>query len=157
MEIGKALAEKMGMKAVPVTNPWETIIQGLQAKKYDAIIGSMTVTDERKKSVSFTNTYYQSGAQIFVAENKQEIIQEGVKQSKYKIEVAPRSKDIVRKFAKFDDEGNITDTINYFYSKESGVIEVFTNNLTYGCGSSLDKDLLNAVLVNFMELENEME
>ncbi len=75
----------------------------------------------------------------------------------YKIEVAPRSKDIVRKFAKFDDEGNITDTINYFYNKDSGIIEVFTNNLTYECGSSLDKDLLNAVLVNFMELENEME
>jgi polar amino acid transport system substrate-binding protein len=73
VEIGKALAEKMGMKAVPVTNPWETIIQGLQAKKYDAIIGSMTVTDERKKSVNFTNTYYKSGAQIFVAESKQDI------------------------------------------------------------------------------------
>jgi len=67
VEIGQALAEKMGMKAVPVTNPWETIIQGLQAKKYDAIIGSMTVTDERKKAVDFTDPYYRSGSEIFVA------------------------------------------------------------------------------------------
>ncbi|MEH7110447.1 ABC transporter substrate-binding protein [Bacillus sp. JJ1764] len=73
VEIGEALAKKMGMKPVPVTNPWETLIQGLQAKKYDAILASMTVTEERKKSVQFTHTYYRSGAQIFVAENNQDI------------------------------------------------------------------------------------
>ena len=73
VEIGEALAEKMGMKPVAVTNPWETLIQGLQAKKYDAIIGSMTITEERLKSVNFTNPYYRSGAQIFVAENNQDI------------------------------------------------------------------------------------
>ncbi len=73
----------------------------------------------------------------------------------YKLGTPKLSKEVVRKFVKYDDKGNTTDTINYFYSKESGVIEVFTNNLTYGCGSSLDKDLLNAVLVNFMELEIE--
>ncbi|MFJ7726767.1 ABC transporter substrate-binding protein [Neobacillus sp. NPDC097160] len=73
VEIGEALAKKMGMKPVPVTNPWETLIQGLKAKKYDAILASMTVTDERKKSVNFTHTYYRSGAQIFVAESSQDI------------------------------------------------------------------------------------
>ncbi|MEY2196020.1 ABC transporter substrate-binding protein [Neobacillus sp. BF23-41] len=73
VEIGKALAKKMGMKAVPVTNPWETIIQGLQAKKYDAILGSMTITDERKKVVDFSNPYYRSGSQVFVSENNTDI------------------------------------------------------------------------------------
>lgn len=73
VEIGQALAEKMGMKPVPVTNPWETIIQGLQAKKYDAIIGSMTITEERKKAVDFTDPYYRSGSQIFVAESNNQI------------------------------------------------------------------------------------
>lgn len=73
VEIGQALAEKMGMKAVPVTNPWETIIQGLLANKYNAIIGSMTVTEERLKTVNFSNPYYRSGSQIFVAEGNTEI------------------------------------------------------------------------------------
>ncbi|WP_027415969.1 ABC transporter substrate-binding protein [Aneurinibacillus terranovensis] len=73
VEIGEALAQKMGMKPDPVTNPWETIVQGLLAKKYDAILGSMTVTDERKKVVNFTNPYYRSGSQIFVAENNDTI------------------------------------------------------------------------------------
>jgi polar amino acid transport system substrate-binding protein len=73
VEIGEALAAKMGMKPVPVTNPWETIIQGLVSNKYHAILGSMTVTEERLKTVNFTKPYYRSGAQIFVNDTNQEI------------------------------------------------------------------------------------
>ncbi len=70
VEIGQALAEKMGMTANPVTNPWETIIEGLKSKKYDVIIGSMAITEKRLEQVNFTQPYYRSGAQIFVgAEN----------------------------------------------------------------------------------------
>ncbi|MDM5186878.1 ABC transporter substrate-binding protein [Bacillus sp. DX4.1] len=73
VEIGEALAKKMGMKPVPVTNPWETLIQGLKAKKYDVILGSMAITEERLKAVNFTNPYYRSGAQIFVAKKNNAI------------------------------------------------------------------------------------
>jgi polar amino acid transport system substrate-binding protein len=73
VEIGTEIAKRIGLEANPVTNPWETIIQGLKAKKYDAIIGSMTATPERDKQVDFTNPYYLSGAQIFVAEGNSDI------------------------------------------------------------------------------------
>lgn len=74
VEIGNEIAERIGLEANPVTNPWETIIQGLKAKKYDAIIGSMTATPERDKQVDFTNPYYLSGAQIFVAADNNDIL-----------------------------------------------------------------------------------
>jgi polar amino acid transport system substrate-binding protein len=73
VEIGTEIAKRIGLEANPVTNPWETIIQGLKANKYDAIIGSMTATPERDKQVDFTNPYYLSGAQIFVAEGNTDI------------------------------------------------------------------------------------
>lgn len=73
VEIGEALAEKMGMTPKPITFPFETIIQGLIDKKFDAILGSMTVTPERQKVVNFTDTYYRSGSLIFVAEDNNEI------------------------------------------------------------------------------------
>lgn len=66
VEIGKALAEKMGMEPKPVTAPWDSLINGLQAKRYDAILGSMTITEERKKQVDFSDPYYVSGGQLFV-------------------------------------------------------------------------------------------
>ncbi|MBA4601443.1 transporter substrate-binding domain-containing protein [Thermoactinomyces sp. AMNI-1] len=67
VDIGKALAKEMGLRPNPVAVPWETIIAGLQMRKYDAIIGSMGITNKRKKAVNFTDPYYRSGAQIFVA------------------------------------------------------------------------------------------
>lgn len=76
VDIGKALAEKMGVEAAPVTNPWETIIQGLKSDKYDAIIGSMAITEDRLEQVDFSRPYYRSGAQIFVAEDNSDITSE---------------------------------------------------------------------------------
>lgn len=73
VEIGNELAKRMGLKAKPVTNPWETLIQGLKGNKFDAIIGSMSITPERAAQVDFTDPYYISGAQIFVAESNNSI------------------------------------------------------------------------------------
>ncbi|TEB15646.1 Cystine-binding periplasmic protein precursor [Pelotomaculum sp. FP] len=66
VEIGKALAEKMGLEPTPVTAPWDSLINGLQAKRYDAILGSMTITEDRKQQVDFSDPYYVSGGQLFV-------------------------------------------------------------------------------------------
>lgn len=67
VDIGNALAQRMGVKAVPVTTAWDGIIGGLLANKYDTIIGSLAITEERKKAVDFSDAYYQSGAQLFVS------------------------------------------------------------------------------------------
>jgi len=73
VEIGKAIAEELGMNPKPVTNPWQTIIAALNSDKFDAIIGSMAITAERLEEVNFTEPYYESGAQIFVSEDNDSI------------------------------------------------------------------------------------
>ena len=44
---------------------WDGIIPALLARKYDAIVASLNVTEDRKKVVAFTKPYYRSPS-VFV-------------------------------------------------------------------------------------------
>ena len=68
VDISKALASELGFDLEIVTIEWDGILAGLLAGKYEAIIGSMAITPQRQKKVSFSNPYYISGAQIFIHE-----------------------------------------------------------------------------------------
>jgi len=60
VDIAKALCAEMKAKCSFVESSWEGIIPGLRANKFDAIISSMSITDERKKAVDFSDKYYQT-------------------------------------------------------------------------------------------------
>lgn len=64
IDVAKRLAADSGWKIEFVPTAWDGIIPALLAKKFDVIIGGMSVTDERSKSVLFTAPYSHSGVQV---------------------------------------------------------------------------------------------
>ncbi|MDA3901422.1 MAG: ABC transporter substrate-binding protein [Spirochaetes bacterium] len=66
VDVAQEIANRLGKELKYVTTAWDGIIEGLRAGRYEAILGSMAITEERKKIVDFSTPYYYSGAQIIV-------------------------------------------------------------------------------------------
>ncbi len=59
-----ALCAEIGEKCVIEEVAWDGIIPALTAKKFDAIMSSMSITPERAKTINFSDMYYNSAAVI---------------------------------------------------------------------------------------------
>ena len=64
VEIAQALCAKMGAECEVVTSDWDGIIPALNAKKFDFLAASMSITEERKQAVDFTDAYYTNKLQF---------------------------------------------------------------------------------------------
>ena len=64
IDVAKRLAKDSGWKVEFVPTAWDGIIPALLAKKFDVIIGGMSVTPERSKSILFSDPYSHSGVQL---------------------------------------------------------------------------------------------
>ncbi|MXV20725.1 transporter substrate-binding domain-containing protein [Deinococcus xianganensis] len=66
VDIAKAVAAKLGLKAEFVLTEWSGILAGLQANKYDVIVNQVGITAERQKTIGFSRPYAYSSPQIIV-------------------------------------------------------------------------------------------
>ncbi len=70
MELIQAMSKKLGYEKCTIRNMgFDALIPALEAKNIDVAIAGMTITEERKKKVNFTKSYYKSGLSIVVAKD----------------------------------------------------------------------------------------
>lgn len=66
VEIGHAVAEKLGVSAQFLEGKWDGLIAGLDANRYDVVINQVGITEERKKKYDFSEPYIASKAVLIV-------------------------------------------------------------------------------------------
>ncbi|WP_444676894.1 transporter substrate-binding domain-containing protein [Halomonas sp. E19] len=57
IELGNALCAEMGITCEWIEQEWDGIIPGLLSRNYDAIMSSMTINEERRQTVRFSDPY----------------------------------------------------------------------------------------------------
>ena len=71
-EIAQALADKLGLKVKIVDMDFDSLIASVQSGKIDMSLAGMTVTEERKQNVDFTDSYA-TGVQVIIVKEDSDI------------------------------------------------------------------------------------
>ncbi len=124
IEIAEALCEAAEMECTFVTQSWDGMIPALLARKYDAIIASMSITEERKERVDFTKKYYQTPARFVTHKDANiEITEEDLRGKTVGVQRATVSANFIN-----DNFSDIL-TIRSYDTQEEANMDIVSNRL----------------------------
>ena len=70
VEIVNAICDEAKLTCTLTPIPWDGLIPALTSKKIDAIMNSMSITDERKKTIDFSDKYYNTPTAVIGAKDQ---------------------------------------------------------------------------------------
>ena len=66
IELGKAVAEKLGVEAEFQEAAWDSLLIGIDTERFDTVINSVSITDERAEKYDFSDPYYYEARRVVV-------------------------------------------------------------------------------------------
>ncbi|MFD1173974.1 substrate-binding periplasmic protein [Oceanobacillus picturae] len=72
-DIAKEVANRLGVDVEFVAQEFSGMIAGLQSEKFDVVISQMTITDERKEQMDFSDPYITNQVKVIVKEDNDSI------------------------------------------------------------------------------------
>ncbi|RQP07364.1 transporter substrate-binding domain-containing protein [Paracoccus sp. MA] len=67
VELGNELCQRAELQCTWVKNDWDSIIPNLVSSNYDAIMAAMSINEERKQAIAFTENYLPPAPSSYVA------------------------------------------------------------------------------------------
>ncbi len=101
VELATEIAKKMGKKVEFVSTAWDGIFTSLDSKKFDCIISSVSINEERQQKYIFTNPYIANAQVIVVGKNNTSITSEkDLKGKKVGVQTGTTADESAEKFVK---------------------------------------------------------
>lgn len=73
VDLGDAVGKKLGVKTEYITNDFNGMVLALGSSKFNVIISAMSITDARKKSINFSNSYVMGGQVAIIKQGNTKI------------------------------------------------------------------------------------
>lgn len=101
VDLAKEIGKKLGKKVEFVSNDWAGIFQALESNKFDAIISSVSITDDRLENYAMTKPYI-ANAQVIVVKPSDDSIKEpkDLKDKKVGVQIGTTADESAQKFIK---------------------------------------------------------
>jgi len=138
IDIANAIAEKMGVVAKPITTDWDGIIGGLTGNRFDMIIGSMTITDERRTQVNFTDPYYYDGAQFFAKKGSSLKSIDDLKEGKIGVVTGTTFHDYLSKIDSIGEIVQFQSEVDIFKALDQGRLDGLVTSKVVGARAPMD-------------------
>lgn len=142
IDLAQAIADAWGVELEIINAAFDTLPQYLDNGKADIVIAAMTITDERKEQMAFSDPYTVSAQYIIVAEDDDSV---------QTIEDLAGKKTAVHLGTTGDFL--VSDEISNGCLKDTGAEVVQYKNLTEGC-LALQKGDVDAVMLDLLPAQN---
>lgn len=133
IDMANEIAKKLGVKVEFVPTAWDGIFMALQSKKFDVIHSTVSITDERKKTMIFTEPYIFGGNAIFVkADNTTVNSQDDFKGKIIGCQIGTTAQDVLSKMSGMKEVKKYNGMTEAFLDLKNGRIEAVVSDPQVG-------------------------
>ncbi|MBL8308392.1 MAG: basic amino acid ABC transporter substrate-binding protein [Rubrivivax sp.] len=97
VEVVQAIAKKAGIEVKFVNTPWEGIFKTLEQGDRDMVVSAVTITDERKQTMDFSDPYFDAQQLIAVKEGSKVAKFADLKKLKVGVQTGTTGMEVVEK------------------------------------------------------------
>ncbi|CAG7638578.1 transporter substrate-binding domain-containing protein [Paenibacillus allorhizosphaerae] len=131
VDLIQTVAKELGADKVDfVDTEFKGLVPGLQAKKFDIIASAMYITDERKQTIDFSDTYFPGGLSIMVKKDNESIkgLQD-LKGKKVSVQIGTKSVKFLEDNVKDVQLVKVEKNTEMFLELETGKVDAVVTGL----------------------------